>query len=294
VRFLSWAGRLLRHPVLHFVVLGGLVYAWDGLVRGGPTLGGDPTIRIGAPEIEWLAANWQTQFGRAPTLEELRTVVDTYVSDEMRFRAGKELELDRGDDVVRRRIIQKYEFLFDPEAELGDPSEEQIAAHFAQFPDRFAAPRLFNFCHIYVASAGDRPGALARARALMEKLTPGLPRERWQQMGDPFPHEICYEQASDLDVRRHFGTFFADALPKLAAGQWSGPVESGYGFHAVKLDQVIPAKPQTLEAARTDVIADWRKQEIAKARAANDAKLKVRFPVVIDQAALSRRAGAGP
>ena len=41
-------------------------------------------------------------------------------------------------------------------------------------------------------------------------------------------------------LAKEFGPQFAVALEKVKPGSWQGPIESGYGWHLVFVDTVIP------------------------------------------------------
>jgi len=51
--------------------------------------------------------------------------------------------------------------------------------------------------------------------------------------GDPIPMPEDFESVSGRDVEGLFGQDFARALMQVEVGQWTGPLESGYGVHLV-------------------------------------------------------------
>jgi hypothetical protein len=75
--------RVLKEPLLHFLLAGAVLfgaYAW--LNRGPDTPGPSKTaqIRISAGDVRWLAENWTTQWRRPPTPDELRGLIADYLN----------------------------------------------------------------------------------------------------------------------------------------------------------------------------------------------------------------------
>src|SRR5688572_26412834 len=101
--------KLLREPLLHFALVGALIfgsYAW--LNRGeSPASDADRTIRITERELTWLADTSARTWQRAPNESEFEGLIADYLREELLAREARELGLDRDDTVVRRRLAQK-------------------------------------------------------------------------------------------------------------------------------------------------------------------------------------------
>lgn len=102
----------LRAPALHFLLLGGLLFAVA-------STGVDPVeaprrepIVISAARIEEIRRDYAQTLGAVPTPEELAALVAREADDEMLYREALLLGLDRGDPAVEWRIIEKMEFLY--------------------------------------------------------------------------------------------------------------------------------------------------------------------------------------
>ena len=104
--------RLLREPLLHFLAIGGLIFVLFTALAG-PDPGPADAIVIGPERIEQLAKGFQAVWRRPPTDDELLTLIDGFVREEIYYREALALGLDRNDTMVRRRLRQKMEFLSD-------------------------------------------------------------------------------------------------------------------------------------------------------------------------------------
>ena len=105
--------KLLREPLLHFLLLGALlfgVYGW--LNREGCRIRGNEIV-VSRGQMRSLQAQFERVWQRAPTAEELQGLIDNWVREEIFYREGMVMGLDRDDPVVRRRIAQKVEFIVD-------------------------------------------------------------------------------------------------------------------------------------------------------------------------------------
>lgn len=273
----------LRQPLAHFVLAGSLTCAVYTLVaRPEPA---QTTVQVGAAELKWLYEVWQGQFGRAPTREELRAAVKVYEDEEMRYREALALGLDRDDTIVRRRLAQKYDFLMGAQGTDAHPTEAQLRALFDAEPDRYRALPQLQFCQVYF---GLGPQGLLAAKTAVAGLRPEATRDRdaITSGNRDLPYPRCFEGVSQDDVRRQFGTSFAEVLRKLPMGSWQGPVESGYGFHAVMLLSRQQGRPLSFTEAVRALDADWRAEAMRKDRARLDRDLHERYNVVLDEGAL--------
>jgi peptidyl-prolyl cis-trans isomerase C len=275
--------RLSGQPLVQFLVIGAAIFGFYTVVARPDTA---PTeIRVGATELRWLQNVWQGQFGRRPSIDEMRAAVKVYEDEEMRYREAQALGLDRDDTIVRRRMAQKYDFLMGSQATEAAPTETELRALFAKTPARYTAPPTFRFCQVYFGEGASGLKAAGAAVARLPAAAAG--DEAAIAAGNrPIPFPRCYDGASRADVLRDFGTAFADVLGRLPVGTWQGPVESGYGFHAVLLATRTPGRPLSFAEAARALDADWRVQATRAARERQDRELRRRYTISVDEKAL--------
>lgn len=283
--------RLFGQPLVQFTLIGAVIFGLYSL-SGRDEETRPSEIRIGAAELRWLHDTWQGQFGRAPSAVEMRAALKAHLDEEMRYREGLALGLDRDDTIVRRRLAQKYDFLLGAEAGETAPAEAQLRAVFEGAPQRYSAPGDTRFCQVYFGAGAE---GLRRAKDALAALSPSAARSSvaLTEGRDRLPYPRCYEAASSAEAARDFGAAFAGSLSRLPVGTWQGPVQSGYGFHAVLVSGRKPARPLSFVEARGQVEADWRKQTQDEARRRNDRELATRYRVTVDERALRAITGQG-
>ena len=108
-----------RLPLVHFLVLGGLLHVAVRLVPFRPESGGadEPeAVVIAASQILEVRAAWKRERGQWPDPAEEKALVDQLIADELLVREARRQGLDRDDLIVRRRLIDKMTFLSDDPA----------------------------------------------------------------------------------------------------------------------------------------------------------------------------------
>jgi peptidyl-prolyl cis-trans isomerase C len=275
--------RWWKHPVAHFLLIGAALFALNALRQSGGPPADEAAISVDRPRLEALAGIWRAQFGRPPTEAELTTVARSWAQEEMQVREARRMGLDRDDSVIRRRLAQKYEFLVNNPASLAPPSDDTLRRYLAQHSDRYAGPSRYSFAQVYFSADRGREKAFKAAEAAM--------RDPASARGDAFPGNASERNATEQEIRQDYGANFVAALPRLRPGVWEGPVESGFGFHLVKVTARKALAPPEFAAVRGQVLADWLADtaEAAAARAADD--LAKRYRVSLDAAAIRQVAG---
>lgn len=251
--------RLSREPLVHFLLLGLLLFLLYAALGGS---GGDRTIRVDDRVVAGLTAQFQRTWQRPPTAAETKALIESYVREEIFYREGLALGLDRDDPTVKRRVRQKFELIAE-EAEASDPpTDEQLEAWMKAHPGRYAQPALATFEQILVDPThhgGSAAAAIQVARnALANGANPaGIGTGRMlPPRFDLFPLDL---------VERDLGPDFARALPTLRPGKWEGPVRSGFGLHLVKVEKLVPGRAPPLDEVRKAVARDWEAVRRTKA-----------------------------
>lgn len=284
--FRAMIGRIVREPLLHFFLLGLAVFGLHASLNrdGGSGTVADPhLVEITSADIEWLRSTWNRKMGREPTPRELEGLTAAFIREEILYREAVSMGLDQHDTVVRRRMAQKMEFLFKDLAEMSQPKEEELRAWFDENLDRYRAPALVSFTHVYFN--GDRRGekVLDDARDVLDKLeASAIDPSEAPALGDRFMLQSTYPlQGLDL-VTREFGRAFADAVDGLDPGRWHGPVISGYGLHLVYVHQREDSRLPALDEVRGRVTQDLMMARREKINAAAYREIKSKYRVLVE------------
>jgi PPIC-type PPIASE domain len=272
--------KLLKEPLVHFVIAGGLLFAADVLLnRDRPVIEEVEPIRIGDGEVRWLRETFAKQWQRSPSQEELSELVTNLVEEELLAREARSLGLDQGDTIVRRRLAQKLEFLIGDTTQLVDPTETELRDFYSANPNRFRTEPRVSMSQIFF-STERRPHAEADARAALVKVAATGQSDGPTSLGDSLLLEERFDSIDRQSLANLFGVEFADAVFGLAPGSWHGPIRSSYGLHLVQVKHAEAAEVRSFEAARASVEQEWRHDREKQMKAAYLARLREKYNVI--------------
>lgn len=244
----------LREPLLHFVVLGGVVFGIDHVVAGKAD---DPhTIVVGADVDREARATFQAARGREPNTEELAALHRVWLDNEVLYREGLALQVDRGDPAIRERVIFKALSVIDSNVRLPPADDTQLRAWFEAHRDRYDEPVRYNFEE--AALSGD--SSEAAVRAFVKTLNGGIP-------GDAAAGLRVFKDRPHASLVESYGAVFVQALAAAPPNTWQA-MRTRDGWRAMRLDAITAAKPASFEAMRGVVLHDWIDATAAEQRTA--------------------------
>jgi parvulin-like peptidyl-prolyl isomerase len=275
--------RLLRERLVHFLLIGAVLFAVDHYVQ--PARGAAPSskqIQLSLEELAQLAVIFQSQWRREPTPEEFNRLVENRVQEEILYREALAMGLDKDDTIVKRRMAQKLQFLSEDTAAAREPKTAELKSWYGQNSAKFAEPNRVSFRHIYFSP--DRRGNRAQddaAKALGQLASEPRDAKLAASSADPFMFQDYYRERAPDQLAKEFGPRFALAVAKLAPGAWQGPIESGYGWHLVFVDTVIPGRVPDFEEIEPDVKTAWLGEQKSQAWEKAYKEMRAKYTVLL-------------
>lgn len=276
--------RILHDPISHFFLLGALLFFLYGLVAPGSwSVVENDRVVISKDFVETLVQQFEQRNGHSPTPKEAIGLIEEYIREEILFREGMKLGLNQGDSIVRRRIMQKMEFLFRGGSAVRDPTEEDLALYLESHAGSFEIPSRTSFSHIYFSREKRGEQALQDAHAVLDKLgKEGDGTISVSSLGDPFLLQYDFKYKSREDITEIFGSGFSEQIGSLQAGVWSGPVPSIFGFHLVRVTDHKPAELPMLSTLRNKVRRAWIVDQQEKAELETFNRLRNRYEIIVE------------
>ena len=273
--------KILREPLLHFLLLGAAIFATYSLVS--QRIGDEPAnIVISAGQVAAIELGFTRTWHRPPTREELEGLLRDRVREEIYYREAIALGLDKDDTIIRRRLRQKLEFLTDDVVTQTQPTDAELQAYLTAHPDSFRGQTEFTFSHVYL-NPEKRSAHLGRdTAALLAQLTRAGGEADVSALGDSFLLDRVFAAVPATEIAKQFGEPFATKLGEVSPGKWQGPVESGYGVHLVFVSERTEGRVPPLHDVREAVAREW---DNARRLAANDAvyqQMLKRYAVTIE------------
>ena len=185
--------KYLQEPLLHFLVLGGLIFLFYFYTNDGFTQE-EQRIIIPQAKVDQLVYIWQKKQMRTPSEAELQQIIDGEVYNEIMSREAVKLGLEREDGVIRRRLVQKMSFVFADLSALVEPSDAELKTYLDQHKDAFMTEESLSF--------------IVQNKTILEKE---------------------YKDVSAWEVSRIWGREFTAMLFSLPVDVWKRKIPTTYG-----------------------------------------------------------------
>jgi hypothetical protein len=271
--------KLVSEPMLHFAVIGIALFA--GYRQLAPNESSGRRVVVTDGVVRDLITQHVAARGREPSSIEINQLIESWVHDEILYREGVALGLDRDDAVVKRRVRQKIEMIAEEDADIASPSDADLLAYLADNPARFTQPAILTFEQVFLGPPGASRDVARIAGVTGESLRRGANPEA---LGQPtLLARHMRDTPADL-VARDFGDAFAKSLEQAPVGEWSGPVASSFGAHYVRVSRRTPAAIPELSAVRDQVIREWENHRRQRARVEAYAKMRAGYDISIEEA----------
>jgi PPIC-type PPIASE domain len=265
---ISAAARLLwREPLLHFVLLGALIFGVDALLHPPPK--DDKVITVTKAMRQSFIDNFDEDKSRVPSDAELEKMIESWVASEILYREGKALGVDRGDDMIRDRVAFKLQLLIFDQIRVSQPTEDQLRAWFADNHERFDEQERVGF---YLTPPTDEMTAQRQLEEIQaQHESEDLQKQTRAILGRPV-----------ASLAPSFGEGFRDALLALPLGEWK-VLQSKDGWHVVRLDSRRPGVLASLDDVRDEAIRIWLTDETRKRAWEAVSRLKAAYNVRYEQ-----------
>ena len=233
-------------------------------------------ILITEADVRRIQQQWQLEQGQLPSSFELESLLDAFVLEEMQYREALALGLDFNDTIIRRRLVQKYQFIVEDQDSV-KADEQQLRDFFADRGKIYEIGERVSFRHIFFSSTNK-----SATSNYIRSLIPTIEEDNWYALGDPFPLAREYSKVSQTQIVNTLGNRFLTALSELSGSDWEGPIESLYGKHLVKVKERVPPTMPSFEEVRAKVELDYQAFHRDEAYRANLDELRSKYQVVMD------------
>lgn len=262
----SW----LREPLLHFIVLGGLLFGVDQIVS--ERTDDSQSIVVGADVDKEAMDTFKAARGREPNPEELEALHRVWLDNEVLYREGLALQVDKGDSAIRERVIFKALSVVDSNVKLPPIDESALRAWFEAHREKYDEPARFDFEE--AALSGTNPEATVRE--FVADLNKGTP-------GDAKAGLRVFKARPHANLVDAYGADFAKAFESSTPGTWQA-MQTRDGWRAMRLNAATPPKPAAFEIVRGMVLQDWKDATASEQRSAAVRTLAKKYKIIYEKA----------
>lgn len=271
--------RAAREPLVHFLAIGAALFVLNGLINGPDEGSTGETITISEGRVNQIAESFVLLAGRVPTREEIESLVDDFVSEEVGYREAVAMGIDADDTIVRRRMRQKLEFLIEDGAASDQPTQADMQAWLDQHPEQYHLPERRAFRQVLLSADKRGAGAVRDADAILTSLRSGADPAK---LGDTSMLPAAVPVTTQQGVTGLFGPDFAAAVFAHKGEDWFGPIASPYGQHLVNVSAIEKGRAVVLSEVADRVAIDIIEARRNEARDAFHARMRQRYHIRIE------------
>jgi hypothetical protein len=247
--------KLVKEPMIHFLLVGALIF-WGFYATNPPEVQNN-IIRITDAQIEKMVLTFSREWKRPPTELELKSLLDRHIELEISYREALAMNLDKDDEIIKRRLEQKFKFITEDMAGLYAPTEPELIHYFQQHKQTYLEPELYSFEQIFFDAEKHKNPSDNALQAIHKIETAHLSLNAAKMLGDHFPFEVQFERLTTEDITRSLGVAFTRSLQNSTKNKWVGPISSGYGTHLIYITFYSPPSPKKFQDVRPIVRRDF-------------------------------------
>ena len=205
---------ILREPLLHFLLIGGLLFFIYGLQN--ETVSNN-RITVSEADIDRLITIWEKKRQRLPTQTELQGLIEQQIREEVMYREALAMGLDQNDAIVRKRLAQKVEFISSDIVATIEPSDDELTQYLNANAKNFETPARLSFEQIYFSRDKRGENTEIDSLTILANLKENNSTIDTRIAGDPFMMGQQHDEITEYGVSRLFGK---DFYPTFHPGCW--------------------------------------------------------------------------
>ncbi|MDP4299999.1 peptidylprolyl isomerase [Leptothrix discophora] len=241
-----------REPLLHFLLLGAAIFGIDHVVNGRAM--DARTIVVDAQVDEEARQLFKASRGREPNPAELEALRKAWLDNEVLYREGLALQVDKGDTAIRERVIFKSLSVVDANLKAPPVELQELRRWFEENRAKYDEPARYDFEEAVLAGETGE----AAIRAFVEALNKGVAGEQNAGLR-------AFKGRPQANVQQGYGDAFATELAKAPTGTWMA-LPSREGWRAIRLDGRQGGKPADFDELRNVVLQDWTDARMSQLR----------------------------
>ena len=246
--------RWLREPLLHFVLIGAALFGLDHVVNGAQD---EQSVIVvdGAVDKEAIKV-FKDVRGREPNADELYALRRVWLDNEVLYREGLALQMDKGDKAIKDRVMFKSLSMINAGLNLPPVDDRKLREWFEANRVKYDQPARYDFQEAVIA--GDSSEAAGRAFAAGLNAGKSIDTQAGLRVFQGRPHS---------NIVQSYGAEFAAELEATPSGQWRA-IRQGDGWRVMRLESIVRAQPAVFEPLRGVVLQDWTDSVMAEQRTA--------------------------
>jgi len=267
----TWWSQWLREPLVHFIVLGALMFGIDHFLL---TRSDDPNTIVVGEQVDLEARQvFKAARGTEPDAAQLAALRKVWLDNEIMYREGIALQVDQGDKGIRDRVIFKALNIISANLQRPPYDDKLLRDWFESRREKYDEPTRFDFQEAVLSNDNTEPAA----RAFAASLDAGAP-------GDAKAGLRVFKGRPRSNLLQSYGPEFTAALEASPVGEWRAQLTKD-GWRVIQLTALTPGKPAEFEKLYGVVLQDWTDVVMAEQRGAAVDALAKKYTIRYEGAA---------
>ena len=251
--------RIISDPLFAFLILSLFIFIYYAFVSDDPNRL-DNTIVMTDHDIDRLIDIYQRTWSAAPDSLALRRLIDQELKNEIFYSEGLKMNLDHNDEIIRRRLVQKYEFLIKDISDNSPPTDEQLKEYYELHRERYLTEANYTMSQYYF-SPDVSDDAKEKAQQFYNTVSGQEPEDLIA--GNPLHLPRDQVNKTTAQLMQDFGASFVEGVSQFTTTGWQEPIQSGYGWHVIKLKARALPEAQPFESVSDQVARDYRSDQLS-------------------------------
>ncbi|MDW3645938.1 MAG: peptidylprolyl isomerase [Bacteroidia bacterium] len=253
-------GKILKEPLLHFLIVGACLFLLYECSNKNTSANRAQIILTNA-DLEQMITAYENNWSQVPDTQTLRGLVDEHVRGEIMYQEALHLGLEHNDEIIKRRLRQKYEFLVKDLSSIQQPETEELERFYEEHAESYQSARKMSFSHIYFSPDKRKEPLLDAQKLLKEVSNKDVKPEAY---GDDFHLQQFYASRDYREIVQNYGKQFSDTLFSQSSTGWQKPILSGYGVHLVHISSIEEPESIPFPEVKNLVLQDWKAEQLKR------------------------------
>jgi len=270
--------KLVKEPLFQFLLIGLGFFILYSLVN--KQNDGEDTIVIDNYDINNIIASWELQWKRLPTDEELKSLIQQDIKQEIFYQEALKMNLDHNNEIIKRRLAQKMQFLSNDLAAMNEPTIDELKKYYDLHFENYLTPYSYSFYQLVFSQDNRKNPKLDAENVLLQLGDASM--DEIERKGDRLPFPFYFENVDAEEISRQLGVQFSKSLEALETGIWVGPVSSGFGYHLLYLKEKVTPQIPDFENVKAEVLRDMEYDHQKKLNELIFEELKKKYTIKFD------------
>jgi len=270
--------KILKEPFFHFILIGIALFFFYGMVT--KQTSSKNTILINDFDVSSIIASWEMQWKRPPTEKELQNLIAQNIKQEIFYQEALKMNLDHNDEIIKRRLSQKMQFLSNDIAAMIEPDDEDLKAYYKEHSDKYLTPPSYSLYQITFSPDKRKDNYIDALETL--KQFPNATFDEMKDWGDSLPFAYYFKNVNANELGLQLGSKFPAALESQELNKWVGPIPSGFGYHLVYITEKTEPLLPDINTIKDAVLRDYEYDNQKEVNELIYKELKKKYDIEID------------